>query len=90
MIHEEQMLSSEKQVYLGDTISSTGYNDENIRARCNIRQSTISEIQAMISEGNFGKYSIQTGLIYEILTLQAECFSTQKCGTRSQKCRLII
>ena len=63
MIHEDQMLSSEKQVYLGDTISSTGYNDENIRARCNIGQSTISEIHAMISEGNFGKYSIQTGLI---------------------------
>ena len=62
-IHEDQMLSSEKQVYLGDTISSTGYNDENIRARCNIGQATISEIHAMISEGNFGKYAIQTGLI---------------------------
>ena len=30
-IHDEQMLTAEKQYYLGDIISNTGYNDENIK-----------------------------------------------------------
>ena len=57
------MLSAEKQYYLGDIISNTGYNDENIKMRCQIGQGAISEIQSMLNDGNFGKYEIQTGLI---------------------------
>ena len=63
LIHDTEMLTAETQMYLGDRISNTGNNDENIKARCQIGQATISEIQSMLNDGNFGKYAIQTGLI---------------------------
>ena len=62
MIHEKQMLTSKTQSYLGDMISDTGCNDENIKTRCQIGQATISEIESMLNDGNFGKFTIQTGL----------------------------
>ena len=62
MIHENEMLTSKTQSYLGDIISDTGYNDENIKTRCQIGQATISEIESMLNDGNFGKFTIQTGL----------------------------
>ena len=61
-VHEKEMLTAETQVYLGDTISSTGYNDENIKVRCQIGHSAISQIQSMLSDGVFGKFTMQTGL----------------------------
>ena len=62
MIHETQMLTARTQSYLGDIISDTGYNDENIKTRCQIGQATISEIESMLNDGNFGKFTIQTRL----------------------------
>ena len=43
-------------------ISDTGYNDKNIKTRCQIGQATISEIESMLNDANFGKFTIQTGL----------------------------
>ena len=72
-IHDTEMLTAETQYYLGDTISNKGSNDENTKVRCQIGQASISEIQSLLNDGNFGKYSIQTG--HKLL----------RSGTRSQK-----
>ena len=49
--------------YLGDLISNSGSNDANIKERCKIGQSAISQIKSMLNDANFGRFKIQTGLI---------------------------
>ena len=63
-VHENKMLTAENQVYLGDTISNTGYNNINIKERCKKGHAAISQIKSMLSEINFGRFTIQTGLIF--------------------------
>ena len=58
------MLTAETQVYLGDTISNTGNNNINIKERCNTGHVTISQKKSMLSEVNYGRFTIQTGLIF--------------------------
>ena len=62
-IHEKQMLSTDKQKYLGDMICSSGNNNANIKDRRNTGFSAISQIKAMISEISLGKFCIEIGLI---------------------------
>ena len=40
--------------------------------RCQIGQATISEIQSMLNDGNFGKYAIQTGLVLRDTTFTSK------------------
>ena len=63
-VHEKEILETETQRYLGDIISSTGNNGNNIKERCNIGHSTISQIKALMKDVSMGKYSIQIGLIF--------------------------
>ena len=56
-VHETQMLTTDQLKYLGDTISSSGYNHVNIKERCKIRHSAISQIKSIVSDANFLKQS---------------------------------
>ena len=62
-VHETDMHTTHKQKYLGDIISSTGYNNENIKERCKIGHQAISQIKSSLKDVNFGRYMIQTGLL---------------------------
>ena len=64
VVHETQMLSTETQKYLGDTISSSGYNSVNIKERCKTGHSAISQVKSMLRDVNFGKFTVQTGLLF--------------------------
>ena len=72
MVHEGEMLKTKTQKYLGDWISSSGYNDVNIKERCNIGQSAISQINSLINDANFGKFKIQTGLLLRDTTFTSK------------------
>ena len=52
-IHKTAMLTADEQKYLGDTISSSGYNDVNIKERCKIGKGAISQIKSVLSDSNF-------------------------------------
>ena len=62
-VHESQMLTTDKQKYLGDVISSSGYNNVNIKERCKIGHQAISQIKSNLSDVNYGRYMLQTGLL---------------------------
>ena len=68
-VHKTQMLTTDQLKYLGDTISSSGYNHVNIKERCKIGHSAISQIKSMLSDANFGQFTIQTGLLFRDSTL---------------------
>ena len=63
-MHDTEMPSTETQRYLGDTISSTGFNSVNIKERCKTGHSAISQIKSMLSDVNFGRFTVQTGLMF--------------------------
>ena len=62
-VHETEMLSTDKQKYLGDYISNTGYNNVNIKERCTIGHQAISQIKSNLKDVNYGRFTIQTGLM---------------------------
>ena len=62
-IHGKEMMSTNTQTYLGDTISNTGSNTENIKQRCKIGHAAISQIKSLLKDMNMGKFGIQIGLI---------------------------
>ena len=62
-VHEKQMLETAEQKYLGDIVSSSGSNNANIKERCNIGYSAISQIKSLMNEISVGKFNIQIGLI---------------------------
>ena len=62
-VHETMMAKVEKQTYLGDVICHTGYNDENISERCKTGHAAISQIKSLLTDGQFGKFLIQSGLV---------------------------
>ena len=62
-VHQTKMQNKKEQKYLGDLISNSGSNDANIKERCKIGQSAISQIKSMLNDANFGRFKIQTGLI---------------------------
>ena len=62
-IHDSLMKTTETQKYLGEIISSSGKNSENIKERCKTGYKSISEIKSLIKEVSFGKFEIQIGLI---------------------------
>ena len=51
------------QKYLGDIISNSGNNGENIKERSKIGFSAISQIKSFLKDVGFGRFDIQTGLI---------------------------
>ena len=63
VVHDTPMLSTDKQKYLGDYISSSGYNNDNLKERCKIGHQAISQIKSCLNDVNYGKYQIQTGLL---------------------------
>ena len=63
-IHEAKMKGTETQKYLGDIISSSGSNVENVKERCKTGQKAISQIKSMMKNMNMGRYKIQIGLIF--------------------------
>ena len=52
------------QKYLGDLISSSGNNTENIKERCKTGFKAISQIKALMKDVSMGKYTIQIGLLF--------------------------
>ena len=52
------------QKYLGDLISSSGNNTENVKERCKTGFKAISQIKALMKDVSMGKYTIQIGLIF--------------------------
>ena len=62
-VHDTPMLTKVKQKYLGDIISNSGNNSENIKERCKVGQQAISQIKSSLNDINFGRYMIQTGLL---------------------------
>ena len=62
-VHGKDMMETDTQTYLGDTISSTGSNSENIKQRCKIGHSAISQIKSLMRDMSMGKFAIQIGLI---------------------------
>ena len=63
-VHETIMQRTDTQTYLGDTISSSGYNSTNIKERCKTGYSAVSQIKSMLRDVNYGRYTIETGLIF--------------------------
>ena len=63
IIHDEQMPTTDKQKYLGDIVSSSGSNQENIKDRCKTGHRAISQIKSLMNDISLGKYTIQIGLI---------------------------
>ena len=59
-VHELPMLTTDKQKYLGDVISSSGYNNVNIKERCKIGHQAVSQIKSNLSDVNYGRYMLQT------------------------------
>ena len=62
-IHENSMKTTENQKYLGDIISSSGSNFENVKDRCKTGFQAISQIKSLIKDVSLGKFTIQIGLI---------------------------
>ena len=67
------MAKVEKQTYLGDVISHTGYNDENISERCKTGHATISQIKSLLTDGQFGKFLFQSGLVLFVSKMLLNC-----------------
>ena len=63
IIHDKQMLTTDKQKYLGDIVCSSGSNQENIKDRCKTGHSAISQIKSLMNDISLGKFTIQIGLI---------------------------
>ena len=53
MVHQTEMQTTEKHKYLGDTISSSGNNDANIKERCKTGHSAIAQIKSVLNEARF-------------------------------------
>ena len=46
-IHEQEMMKTNEQKYLGDMVSNTGNNNANIKDRCNTGYSAIAQIKSI-------------------------------------------
>ena len=62
-VHDKQMLSSDRQKYVGDIISSDGKNTEHIAERTSRGWAIVAEILSILREIPLGKYKIETGLL---------------------------
>ena len=62
-VHETEMQLVETQKYLGDVISNSGSNSDNIKDRCDKGYSAISQIKSFLKDVGFGRFDIQTGLL---------------------------
>ena len=60
-ISQPHVLLKSTQKYLGDLISSSGNNTENIKERCKTGFKAISQIKALMKDVSMGKYTIQIG-----------------------------
>ena len=62
-IHEREMIEVKSQLYLGDIISNSGSNTNNIKYKCENGYSAISQIKSLLKDVGFGRFEIQTGLL---------------------------
>ena len=62
-IHEEKLLNSHAEKYLGDVISEKGTLDETIQQRKLKGYSYIAEIRALLSDMPFGHRRVEVGLL---------------------------
>ena len=61
--HETRIENVESQIYLGDLISNSGSNEENIKDRVKKGYSAMSQIKSLINGVGFGRFEIPTGLL---------------------------
>ena len=61
--HEFKMKNVQTQLYLGDMISNTGNNNENIKNRVKKGYSTIAQIKSLLKCVGFGRFDVPTGLL---------------------------
>ena len=61
-VHSHSMNKSKKEKYLGDYITSSGNNKENITERVNKGYAIISEINNILNEIPLGRYRVDIGL----------------------------
>ena len=62
-VHGEDIIKVEKDTYLGDIISSTGRNQENIKSRLSKGIGIISQIMSILDKITIGKHFFETALI---------------------------
>ena len=62
-VHDTKMKNVENQMYLGDVISNSGNNNENIKNRVKKGFSAISQIKTILKNVGFGSFEIPTGLL---------------------------
>ena len=62
-VHETRMRNVENQLYLGDIISNSGSNGDNIKNRVKKGYAAISQIKSLLKCVGFGRFEIPTGLL---------------------------
>ena len=62
-IHEQEMMNSEKEKYLGDYIDKSGKVKSTLEDRISKGWGILSEIKAILNEVPLGKYKIEIGLL---------------------------
>ena len=63
-VHSTDMLTSERERYLGDILTTNGKIDQNILARCNKGTGKVNEIMSMLQEISFGPHYFQMALLF--------------------------
>ena len=62
-VHEAEMTRKESEVYLGDTICSSGKNEKNIQNKTNQGVGAISQMFSMLNQISLGHYHFDIALI---------------------------
>ena len=63
-VHNADMLTSERERYLGDILTTNGKIDQNIIARCNKGTGKVNEIISMLQEISFGPHYFKMALLF--------------------------
>ena len=77
-VHSHSMNKSKKEKYLGDYITSSGNNKENITERVNKGYAIISEINNILNEIPLGRYRVDIGLrLRQAMFINATLFNSE-------------
>ena len=63
-VHGADMLTSEREKYLGDILTTDGKIDQNIIARCSKGIGKVNEIMSMLQEISFGPHYFKMALLF--------------------------
>ena len=86
LVHEQEMDKSVKEKYLGDFISNTGKNKENIQSRINRGYGIVADILAILEEVPLGKHKIEIGLLLrQSLFLNGILFNSEAWSDITEK-----